>query len=412
MLVISAGFIYCFSLFMIASGRKNLLQSCIASLLFAFVLLFTQESILVFLVSGILAWLMLTLLSDRSVSECLHFSIAFTVITAASDCVIFYILNGLIPAFLFIHYTDAHIQGIYHIFSACFFQTVWLLYTEAVHLRVYQTDEQDYTLTFCDAAAVCVLTYFAFIFFRSDRLLAYICLVCVLIIIINILLDQFLQRKSHYIAAKHKADSFQKELVLRRELQKKMTQNLQDTYSLRHNMKNTMIMILGNMNAGRLSEAEKIVRTYVHDLDRITSVIYTHDPALNLLLSNKISAIHNKCIETKIQIQLGHHTGIKSEDLAIILGNVLDNVLCHCSGNPKKMDMRILHHKDTLMISVSNTVSADAENSSYDPQDVHPHGYGLEIIEKIVETYGGYVITDTADSVYLCDILLPDPQKN
>jgi hypothetical protein len=64
------------------------------------------------------------------------------------------------------------------------------------------------------------------------------------------------------------------------------------------------------------------------------------------------------------------------------------------------------------MISVSNTVSADAENSSYDPQDMHPHGYGLEIIEKIVETYGGYVITDTADSVYLCDILLPDPQKN
>ena len=259
MLLICSGLIYCFSLFCLCTtDMKKVIIPCVSSLLFAGAFRIIPESFLIFPAAGVLLWLAMTLLSGRNASDVLHIAIAFSVLATGSNLLAFYVLQGLIPAFLFIHFTDYNTLEIFQLFSACLFQLFWTLYIEAAHLRIADTSKQAALQLICVIPVSCCAAISIFRDLSSNQLYAGLNLLCIFLLMIGFLLKQYFIKHSDYLIEKQNAILMQNELQTLRTLQNRMMKSIHDTYTLRHDMKNMMIMIQAEIAAGRYSEAERM----------------------------------------------------------------------------------------------------------------------------------------------------------
>ncbi len=191
-----------------------------------------------------------------------------------------------------------------------------------------------------------------------------------------------------------------------------MDNSYKNMKSVRHDIKNHLSIIESYINKNDTEKAinyiQNILNSSYGEQELARSGNFDFDSILNYKLQNAKS----KGIEIIVEAKIPQKINIESFDIAIIIGNLLDNAFEAVSklSNDKKIKVRLNYRKNTLYIHVNNTfdgaVFYEDNQIISTHKDKENHGIGLKNIEKAIKKYNGTMEINHTNNNFTVDIFL------
>lgn len=171
---------------------------------------------------------------------------------------------------------------------------------------------------------------------------------------------------------------------------------------LRHDLKNMLLLAKkeGNAKQDIYEEIEKYMYT--------APSIVTKNTTLNDIVNTKIFSAKDPYIhwEFYIETDLIH---INRIDLAVLLGNLIDNAIENVGGNKvirlhTKLTNNMYHI--TIRNTIAHTVLTNNKNLKTKKADTSIHGYGIKSIKRLVSSYNGTIDFSEEDDYFVVQLLL------
>lgn len=234
------------------------------------------------------------------------------------------------------------------------------------------------------------------------------------IVVINILMIVFYNEfiKQYKIALNKKAmveqyNSIKNQVSTMAETNEKMRR-------IRHDMRNHMIVMeqmLDDKNYDRLKLYMQKLADIAHENEQ---KIDTGNIELDAILNNKINEAQDSNIKTETDITIPAGIIKDGYDIAVILGNILDNAIrasLECDEKERSININIKYNRGVMSILVMNAYA----NNINVTKNVLPvttkdnsfeHGIGLANVRNTVEKYHGELIIKTENKKFIADIIL------
>lgn len=132
------------------------------------------------------------------------------------------------------------------------------------------------------------------------------------------------------------------------------------------------------------------------------TVYYCNNSYVNAILYNKKLLASQFNISINYDIQLPENNDLEIIDLPAILFNILDNGINACKKiNQSQIDLMIKYNNKYISIYQKNNNSDPFEN-----KEQNLHGYGLKIVEEIVDKYDGICEWTNSEDYFESRIML------
>jgi len=181
---------------------------------------------------------------------------------------------------------------------------------------------------------------------------------------------------------------------------------------LRHDTKH--ILVLANQYIIN-KEFDKLNQLF-RDVNKVTNnsdYIFTGIQGIDSILNQKISLANSLNIKSKITINIDNKINIDDRDLAINLGNLLDNAIENIDPNDKHLWVELKIINEYLFIKISNTIKDSVKEKNYwfksQKENKKNHGYGILSIKTIVNKYEGSIDFYENSKVFNAEVLLKIP---
>lgn len=167
------------------------------------------------------------------------------------------------------------------------------------------------------------------------------------------------------------------------------------------------------MEFDKLDEYLKAAMT---DLENTYAKINTGNLVIDAFVSNYLDMATEEGIRFDTDIHVDpDRIPVKDYDLCVILGNLLDNSLqaCHKIIPPMNRYIQVQIYIDannTFVIHLCNTTAPESKEDK-DTTDTLIHGYGLENVKTITESYHGMCST-IIDKTYDVYVVIPIIEEN
>lgn len=185
----------------------------------------------------------------------------------------------------------------------------------------------------------------------------------------------------------------------------------------RHDFLNHLQVVYGLIQLGEYEDAREYIDRVYDDIQNVSRVLRTANPAINALLQAKLMQAEKKNILMGIYIasRLENLT-VPSWDLCRVLGNLLDNAI---TALEKKDENRLLklslkEDLDSFIIYVENNGPAIPEKHigkifqpGFTTKSDAAGGMGLSIVKNILDSYGGKINVSSVESSTLFTITIP-----
>ena len=164
--------------------------------------------------------------------------------------------------------------------------------------------------------------------------------------------------------------------------------------ALRHDMKNHILALQVLVQRKELEETSKYLDSMKNFMTNPEEYVKTGNDAVDSLLNYKIQKANEflNVVETKISIP--EQLRLRSFDLNVLLGNLLDNAIdASMQTEDKKLKITIKLDKGILFINICNSCQRIADGRSgfleTTKEDKVNHGIGLKNVRRIVKKYHG-----------------------
>lgn len=189
--------------------------------------------------------------------------------------------------------------------------------------------------------------------------------------------------------------------------------NHNEIAKMHHDFKNVLVGIQADLKSKEYDLAMK------HLQDKL-SVVSLFDNAIcgnqiiDTIVNNKIAIANRSGISIDFQYRNIQHLNIDSVDIAILLGNALDNAI---EATAKLTDKRIKNillmiilKGNDLNIIIKNPVEYDVNTDHLisNKKDKRFHGYGIINMKTVVDKYKGSLIFTCQDNIFRTTIILPN----
>jgi Ca2+/Na+ antiporter len=191
------------------------------------------------------------------------------------------------------------------------------------------------------------------------------------------------------------------------EMQTKQLQLLKDSQdkinSLKHDLKNEHIVLLGMLKDGEHLQAQDYLKNYLKQIED-TDKFYTNNAILNFLLNEKNKEAKEKNVLLHADVLYPNKTKLDNEIMAVVIGNLLDNAISAVSRYEGKKDLylTIKSFNQNIKIELANSFDlTELESRKHRQKD----GLGIKNIKRIVENNGGIYKQWVDGEVYYTSIL-------
>lgn len=180
---------------------------------------------------------------------------------------------------------------------------------------------------------------------------------------------------------------------------------------MRHDIKNSLIGILTELNNNNTNQAKLKLEHIFEDIGKSNAEILINDPTLNTILVIKKKVISEYNIEFECNDHLTSEIKIDSLDLCIIIGNILDNAIEACNKithGEKRITLFFTTKGKNLVVAAQNTVSkrVDVQSLVTTKQDKKYHGFGIARIQELVEKYNGNIDISCDDRYFEMNLVI------
>lgn len=195
---------------------------------------------------------------------------------------------------------------------------------------------------------------------------------------------------------------FESELKFFKELKESQSK----LYSMKHDLKNQYVILLGMLSQGDIAGAEKYLQNSIQKIEH-NDYFFTNNYVLNYLLNEKVSTAKQSGIILNVKSFLPEKINLDTDIFAVVLGNLIDNSLNAVLRlpNPKENEISLLikQFDNNLLIEISNAFDT-AELQTRKNRRIE--GIGIKNVKRIVEEHGGIYNQWIQDNQYIVSILL------
>lgn len=180
---------------------------------------------------------------------------------------------------------------------------------------------------------------------------------------------------------------------------------------LKHDMKNHMLVLLSNINAGKTEEAKNYISQIMDKLNKMYSYIYVGNSLINYILNNKLAKGYEKGLNIKTEIETLDFAYMESVDFSSLLCNILDNAIeASEKTKEKRVVINIFRKNGFDIIKVSNSIEKSVldTNPNLDTtKSGENHGIGIRQIKSIVKKYNGMLDIYEKDNMFAVNVVYP-----
>lgn len=181
---------------------------------------------------------------------------------------------------------------------------------------------------------------------------------------------------------------------------------------VQHDMKQHLTVMSGYLE----QEESEACRTYIQSLlpqvDQMGKLIRSDNTILDYLINSKLCALKN----TRVIISgsIGDLSDIRDADLACLMGNILDNAIEAVEQvEEKRIELLFSKQNSNRIIICKNTVKESVLKNNKELRTTKKsgdsHGWGHQIVEKIVSDYHGMIDYFEEFGMFGVQIILPGP---
>lgn len=193
---------------------------------------------------------------------------------------------------------------------------------------------------------------------------------------------------------------------------KLMESTLKTTKAMRHDLRNHLSVIHALVEKGERDTALKHLSKMTDIYDDTRQYAYTENIDIDSILNFKIQAAEQQNIKIALDLSIPEKMCIPSFDLAIILGNLLDNAIEAVAELEKERQIKttINYDKGRLIILVENPYHGERlkVGNRYLSTNKEPsqHGLGLENIKTVLQKYDGTMDITQRRNIFSVSLLL------
>lgn len=179
---------------------------------------------------------------------------------------------------------------------------------------------------------------------------------------------------------------------LREEYYQEVEAHQKEVRTLKHDMKNMLLSLGAYIRKGDSQVAGREIESLLGQLTEGDTVSFTAHPGLNALLGAKYRQAQSDGILCEFDVRVPSDLAIAENDLASVVGNVLDNAIeasLHCADR-RYIRLILVSHANTLALSCENSTDG-AQSLETRKQDKKSHGIGLGSIRETVAKYKGFI---------------------
>ena len=164
--------------------------------------------------------------------------------------------------------------------------------------------------------------------------------------------------------------------------------------ALRHDMKNHMLALQMLLRKKDWEEAGRYLNSMQDFMVNPSEYTATGNESVDSLLNYKLQRAKETLNIVETGISIPEKLMLRSFDLNVVLGNLLDNAIeAACQTEEKKLKIAIKLEKGILFIHICNSCQGIAEGKvqclKTTKEDVSNHGIGLYNVRRIIEKYHG-----------------------
>lgn len=175
------------------------------------------------------------------------------------------------------------------------------------------------------------------------------------------------------------------------EYYKRVESHQHEIRTIKHDLKNQLIMLSGYMEDSNQNKAVGQIDALVQKLSLSDTENFTTHLGINALLGAKYRLAQSEGIICEFTVKLPADIQIAENDLAIVIGNVLDNAIeaCqHCSGRIY-IQFKLVYYNNSLVLSCENSTNGQFNTLKSRKTDTINHGIGMGSIKRVVKQYSG-----------------------
>ena len=211
----------------------------------------------------------------------------------------------------------------------------------------------------------------------------------------------------------------EKELALQHQSAKLQTENylaLEKSYrsqrAASHEFKHQLGLIRDLLAEGRPEEAQRYINQLQGQQNARIFAVNSGNPIVDAIFNEKYQRAREEGIDIRFQVNDLSQISIPTDDLVVLLSNLLDNAIEACLRLPEDRAIACsLVHEEELLLSIRNTSPAvQIENgrieTSKEPKA--EHGFGLAAVRDILMRLEGEYVMDYSEPWFSFVAEIPD----
>lgn len=180
----------------------------------------------------------------------------------------------------------------------------------------------------------------------------------------------------------------------------------------RHDYHNHIQVMQASMALGRYEEVKEYLHQLNDDLTNVDTTIKTGQVMIDAILNGKLALAAKNNIPVNVKARLPEKLSIRTIDLCVIIGNLLDNAIEENINLPEEdRFLRIYIGVKNTQLYLCFTNAAGKRKVKYAKTFLSTkgtsHGFGVSRVESIVKKYEGFFSADSEDGGFTAEILLP-----
>lgn len=177
----------------------------------------------------------------------------------------------------------------------------------------------------------------------------------------------------------------------------------------RHDYRHHIQVMKVHAANGEYDEIDRYLDMLDEDLTQVETVIRTGNRMADAILNSKLSLAAQKEIQVKAEAKIPAALTVSEVDLAIVIGNLLDNAIDACMELPPERRLIRIYMEmkgSYLYLSLTNTAGGRKKHS-FATTKGEGHGFGLARVDDVVKKHGGYIRRASEDEAFSTEVLLP-----
>lgn len=231
---------------------------------------------------------------------------------------------------------------------------------------------------------------------------------CILLIISNIVTFEIIRNQSRLANSDYELKLLKENINEQTKHYLNLQLSHEEIRQIRHNMKSVYIATIAELKVGKIDNAIEQLQSNIDIIEKSSKVIDTGHPSIDSIIENKLNRCDELNINTNLSYQYKKTITINEIEIAVIIGNILDNAIEACqkiTDIDKEIWGSITVDQQNIIINIKNT-AMDSNNLKTSKANKRSHGYGLKSISHIAKKYNGYAKFSFDDNTFTSYVIL------